>query len=131
MDGVRRCRDAGHVDAQYTAHNWFYAGLCGLEEDEVRALALLKKAANAGHADALTTLGNWHYAGIVVEENAKRPLNFIKKQSKPALLKPQLELANCYLTGEGVEEDEQTAIEIMRGAAKIRCPSNENDGHLL
>ena len=102
MDGVSA--DAGHVDAQYTAHNWFYAGLCGLEEDEVRALALLKKAANAGHADALTTLGNWHYAGIVVEENAKRPLNFIKKQSKLALLKPQLSWPIVILRERGLKK---------------------------
>lgn len=93
--------------ALYLAEVYYYGDL--LAKDEKKGLALLEKALNLGEFDVCAVLAR-HY---LAENNYKKAWTYLKQGMACADPDAWTVLAEMYYTGEGVEENEARAIQIL------------------
>jgi hypothetical protein len=117
----------GKVTAESAAAKWYeqarnyYTG-GGVEGDQAKAAALLKKAANAGNAEAQTSLGMMYFSGdkgfeVDNQEALKWFRRAAEQESKVRHLARQA-LGTMYVDGRGVDKDLPRAESYWLAAAE-------------
>ena len=124
----RKAAEKGHADAQFILAYYLSFWGKGMEKPNgpESYYDWLKKAMNQGHANAQFFNGiEWRYS----EDGPKikpqydyEAAEMFKKAAKKGHVLAQVELADCYLYGEGVGEDHVVAVEWLRKAAAQECP---------
>ena len=102
----------------YKLYIWYYAGLCGLEENEPKALELLTAASEGGYLEAQLRLAEWYKDGIVVSQDPKKAFQLYKSASDAGSNEAKVELAFCYADGFGIKQNKKTAFSLITDAAE-------------
>jgi hypothetical protein len=79
-------------------------GVC-VEENPVQGIHYIQQAANQGLPAALEQLGRYHVRGILVQEDKKRAVIYLREASALGSLQAQLQLAELFIDGYGSPYD--------------------------
>ncbi len=112
---LRNSADRGDLEAQYEVAMMYLKGR-GVQTDETKGLAYLKKAADKGDAKAITRLGIISYKGEVGKPDYKKAVSLLNSVSGNSVL-AQYYLGEMYAAGAGVKKDYATAIDWYKKAA--------------
>jgi hypothetical protein len=82
-----------------------YANGQGVDQDDARAVELLKKAANSGEAAAQTALGIRYAEGDGMPANPQAAIEWYRKAADQGYGWAQMLLGLAYATGDGVAQD--------------------------
>ena len=107
----------GDLDA-LTAVGIMYIVGVGVEQNDVKGLEYIIKAANQSHPKAQYTLGALYYLGIGVSLDYEKAFSWINLSAKQGYLDAQHNLAEMYENGKGVKKNLEKAYEYYLLAAR-------------
>ena len=107
----------GDLDA-LTAVGIMYIVGVGVEQNDVKGLEYIIKAANQSHPKAQYTLGALYYLGIGVSLDYEKAFSWINLSAKQGYLDAQHNLAEMYENGKGTSKSLEKAYEYYIIAAR-------------
>ncbi len=108
------------ISSQLLGECYFY-GL-GVEKDYKKAIKYLDMAVDEGESGAALFLGRLYKEGTVVEKDMKKAVSYFCSGMHNCDFKDSAyEYGLCYLNGEGVEKNINTAYKWISGAAHANC----------
>jgi TPR repeat protein len=110
--------DAGHATATYELYGAYLVGV-GVPQDEKKAIDLLKKAAEMGEPTAQYILGFFISEGRHgFTENQTEALHWFMKGAQGGSAHAQLRLADAYIAGTLIQQNNEKAMEYYLKAAE-------------
>lgn len=110
----KKAAHQGHVKAQYNVGCYYYE-----QRDYDEAFVWFKKAADHNMPEALFNLGDCYYHGHGnIEKDYKKAFELYKAAAEQNYAPAQYNVGCCYYEGIGVDENENTAIQWFKKAAK-------------
>ena len=107
----------GDLDA-LTAVGIMYIVGVGVEQNDLKGLEYIIKAANQSHPKAQYTLGALYYLGIGVSLDYEKAFSWINLSAKQGYLDAQHNLAEMYENGKGTSKSLEKAYEYYLSAAR-------------
>lgn len=109
----------GDARAAYFISNYYFYGLCGIEQDYKITTVLLNMAAQAGIASAMSRLGIMSEEGLGTKKDLHKAVTLYRYASAAGDGSGSYLLGLCYYNGKGVEKDVGKAIELWRQATEL------------
>ena len=108
---LRPLADGGNAEAQYLAATLFFEGK-GVSKNDLQGVKYATLSANQGNTDAMILLADHHKGNGQLQNYYATLEHYVTRH--PYLRKEfvGLRLAECYMRGWGVEQDEETAWEM-------------------
>ena len=117
----REAQDALEQDAEYCyqqAYNYDF-GKNGVERNGAEAVRLYRKAAEFGHARAQYSIGfKYYYGEYGLKKDHTETVKWLVKAVEQGYQEAEFMLGNLYYTGDGVEQDKDEAVRLVRKAAE-------------
>ncbi|MEM7720889.1 MAG: tetratricopeptide repeat protein [Pseudomonadota bacterium] len=112
VDLFERSAAAGVVPASVQLGDYYNFGIGPIRADTDRAVAHYTAAAEAGDLAGITTLGFMHRLGRGVPRSTARMVDLFQEAADQGYHFAQMQLAQTYLTGEGVPGNSDVALGI-------------------
>jgi hypothetical protein len=115
VEWYRRAAEQEHAEAQWRLAECYEVGW-GVDSDEEQARAWFERSAE-NHSAA----GMGHFGRFLIEtgdeEEAATGVEWLQKAAEEGDVQAQVRLGECYLCGEGVDEDLEQAASLFRQVA--------------
>ena len=123
----RKAAELDHTLAQQHLALCYFNG-DGVEEDREEAAKWMLKAAEKGISSEIQWgMGRYYQEGWGVEKNPKEAVKWFERSAKKGFSLAKYYLAMCYMNGEGVQEDEEKAEELLEEAAVAGCKEAKDE----
>ena len=120
----RKAADKGHIPSCHSLGQcyWTYNGL-GVKQSYALAWEFCGKALKVGYVPSQWICGQMYLHGNGVAKDVPEGVRLLRLAAEQGFGMAQLELAQCYNKGVGVEPSLETAIAWLLKAAKQKCSS--------
>jgi len=113
----RRAAEMGDVYAQFELADCYYMAK-GIEKDAEEAAKWMRKSADHGTLPiSQWCMGRFYQDGIGVEKDISEAIKWFERAANKGWAAAKYSLAMCYMRGDGVQQDETRAEELLEEAA--------------
>lgn len=124
---LSKAAEFGHVEAAFVVADAQFHGTLGFEQDSKAAMEWYQRSAKAGHADGAYMLGAMHYNGIAVAPDPVKAFRWYLVAAKQGSVDGLSSLGSMYWNGEGVEQNQELAIDILKRVQEFDRDVNTDD----
>lgn len=110
---ITACAENNDVEAQLYLAEAYYYGV-SVKKNFEKSAKWIKLASSLGSAEAKYKLGVLHYEGLGVMPNSQKGAALFKEAHELGYLVATCQYANVLTTGEGVDIDDNQAVEILK-----------------
>ena len=103
VEWFKKAMRQGHVGATFYLGRLIFQGM-GIDQDKLQGIKLMEKAAKTNFPGACLELGKIYLKGDGTEKDSERAVSYLKRVAGINGEAGWI-LANCYLNGEGVNQD--------------------------
>ncbi|WP_425052243.1 tetratricopeptide repeat protein [Psychromarinibacter sp. S121] len=114
LEWLRKAAEAGYGAAEHVLGSNYLLGEGGVEEDALRGVAYLVRAAEKGIAEAQSNLGYAYYTGKGVGQDDVKALEWFREAADQGLARAAAAAAQMYEAGRGAEADVERAVWYFR-----------------
>ncbi len=115
---LNRAAELGNKRAMFARALNYYIGMNEFTRDLPVALKLFEESAKKGSLESIIFLGNLYRTGLEVPKNVNKALEIYKIPGVENNMIVNYNIANIYYNGDGVDKNEELAIEFFKKAAK-------------
>lgn len=114
----------GDAQAQYDVAGAYFQGIAGMERDIPKAMEWLEKAAAQGHMEANYRRGEIYFHGYGgIEKDLTKAAAAFRRPAVADFEEAKVYLGFLYFTGQGVTQDADRGIALLREAASRGQPA--------